>query len=431
MKFSLLVCLALLVDCAVVGPACAENSNVTVTVTGRGLSLDEAKTDAIRQALQQTISQLVVVDRVVSNNNLLRDKVMSTMNGYIERYTERNMRRVDGGFVVDTEITVSASRINNFVGVTTGGSGLLEGSSLQDEQSRRLAQQQANKLQVRARGEIFDRVLRGFPSADVNVHLVGYGLSDNDPNLLVVKLKIEYKDEFVRAMEGTLATLAFGSCEFPREGFGDVRNAWRFRDGCIRRHKLPAQRLTGKDPDFLCLTRPTAIRCYLLERGDYCASCLLKKFDDSINGMTYVIFGRFIDAFGRSAMAGNAQNCVTKFGILEERGKLGEYVAIQTNIIAAATPGYGGPLLGALDLDTRHVTIQIGTSSVKLEKANYFVAIPALVRRGGYIFGESSAISGQLWLTDLVPSSDHQRQDGCILLDEAIERQLLTRIGGK
>src|SRR5437773_2623277 len=77
-----------------------------VSVTGSGPTIDESKTDAIRQALQQTLKQLLVVDRAISGDRILRDKVMSTMNGYIESYKQKAVRKDTNGFSIDAEITV-------------------------------------------------------------------------------------------------------------------------------------------------------------------------------------------------------------------------------------------------------------------------------------------------------------------------------------
>ncbi|MGH9550251.1 MAG: hypothetical protein ACRD3W_12795, partial [Terriglobales bacterium] len=105
------------------GLEAAQTPNITVVVTGDGASIDEAKTDAIRQALQQSMRQLVIAERTIRGNSILRDKVMSTMNGYIDRFQQRDLKKIGSGYSVTAEITVSASRIENFLGVTTGGSG--------------------------------------------------------------------------------------------------------------------------------------------------------------------------------------------------------------------------------------------------------------------------------------------------------------------
>jgi hypothetical protein len=85
---------------AFLSDASAQSPNVTVFVTGSGPSIDDAKTDAIRQALQLTMRQLVIVDRVISGDTVVRDRVMSTMNGYIEQFTPKDIHRTNIGYAV-------------------------------------------------------------------------------------------------------------------------------------------------------------------------------------------------------------------------------------------------------------------------------------------------------------------------------------------
>ncbi len=148
----LLVCLCGFVI-AFHAAAFADRPNITVTVSGSGATVDDAKTDAIRHALQQALRQLMVVDRVIDGNDIIRDRIMSTMNGYIDAFRTKGIERAANGVVVEAEITVSPSRIENFIGIPIGGNGSIEGTQLFAEQDRRAAQALATKAQQIARGE--------------------------------------------------------------------------------------------------------------------------------------------------------------------------------------------------------------------------------------------------------------------------------------
>jgi hypothetical protein len=123
------------------------------------------------------MKQLVIVDRVISGDTLVRDRVMSTMNGYIEQFTQKEAHRTNTGYAVAADVTVSASRIENFIGLSVGSAGRVEGTTLLAEQNRRLAQLRAERLQAQARGEIFDRIFRGFPSQVAVVKVLHIGLA--------------------------------------------------------------------------------------------------------------------------------------------------------------------------------------------------------------------------------------------------------------
>jgi len=283
----------------------ASSPNVEVTVTGTGPTIDLAKSDAIRQALQLTIRQLIVVDREISGNTVLRDRVLSTMNGYIERFTIRDETKTSIGFSVTADITVSASRIENFIGIVTSEGGAIDGSSLLAEQSRRLAQAQADTLRRKARGEIFDNVLRPFPSKALTVRTLGISLSDKDPNELRIAVEVSSKPSFVAALEGTVKALSNIECVPVRRGDGYHRNlyyvadAFRAEKNCRSGNTLnTGAPITSQT--VVCFGHETTIQCYGLEPGDYCLSCNLDGFSSIENSNTVaakqlVVFGRFVE----------------------------------------------------------------------------------------------------------------------------------------
>jgi len=289
----------------------AESPNVTISVTGSGTSIDEAKLDAIRQALQQTMKQLVIVDRAISGNAILRDKVMSTMNGYIEKFQQKNIRRADNGYLIDADITVSASRIENFIGVTVGSGGAIEGTGLLAEQNRRQAQIYAEQLQAKARGEIFDRLFRGFPADVVDIKVRGMRLAASNLNTLEIDIEYSYKPAFIAALESTVKALALVKCT----GAGGMRNepggmaeVWKttrlagLTAGCQRDKPMTLFYSSAPEHSAVCLGFSSKIDCYALPPGDYCASCRLGSefslgwsppYIDYNTVPSLVVFGRF------------------------------------------------------------------------------------------------------------------------------------------
>jgi len=460
----------------------AQSPNVTVSVTGSGASIDEAKADTIRQALQQTMIQLVVVDRAISGNTILRDKIMSTMNGYIEKFQQREIKRSEKGYEFTAEITVSASRIENFIGITTGGAGPIEGESLLAEQNTRRAQIQGGQLQVQARGEIFDRMFRGFPSDAIDIKVLGMKLSEADLNILQIKIEYAYKPTFVAALEGTLHALALHNCirpsgnRNPKDGLKDLEEAviqasyeLVCRDG--QRPGPPvrdkAKKGIGKIYDAVCLGYPSIIKCFALPPGTYCASCRLEDFSASarprmVGGGIYfdtdtripnaltpspkglMLFGRFVDVAGQSA--NTTDNCLV-LGATLDRTQNKEQVLFQAFIEheredikreGKETSHSHRRLVAGFDFfNKKYATIEVNTSFVDLAKAKYFVAVPGLTSSPtsfGDLGKKSPTMSGlkrslfrPWWVTNLVPDTDRQAKEGCDLIDEAVQRQLLSR----
>lgn len=375
----------------------AQTENITVIVTGSGTSIDEAKTDAIRQALQRTMKQLVVVDRAIEGNQLLRDKVMSTMNGYIERFQEREIKRDGTNFTLTAEISVSASRIENFIGIITGVSGPIEGSRLLAERNQRIAQAEAQArtevLQKQARGEIFDRLFRGFPSDDIEVQTQSVRLSPADPNIVQIEIRYQYKAGFVSALEATLKALALFECKgvnFSTAFAYEVRlvfssnNMDHFANPSCpdALGKLPI----GSEVDAICVRLPTTVtKCYGLYPGNYCRSCRIDLFSSYKKGV--LILGKFTDAVGRDANA--RTRCL--FAIARREVTPSE-AASSTAYAEMFTETFfqwsGWPpnvftreartMAAGIDLRRQHAVIEFPASEIDLNRTESFVGIAAL-----------------------------------------------------
>ena len=132
--------------------------SVSVEVTGTGTSKWSAQSDAIRQALQQTLKQLVIADRAVSDNEVLKDQVISTLNGFVEKFEIINETSIEGGWELKCKITVSPSRIAAYV-----ATGKQSSASVQTDGNTMLAAVSAAQEQRKANTALALRVLDGFP----------------------------------------------------------------------------------------------------------------------------------------------------------------------------------------------------------------------------------------------------------------------------
>jgi len=178
-----------------------ESGRAVVTVTGYGATPSEARNDAVRQAVQKTMQQLIVVDRVIKNDEIVRDKIMSTMNGYVEGFKELSMRQDGQQTVLEAEVTVSPTKIENFIGQSAGNSATIDGGTLQQESERELSQR-------KVRGELFDRLFKGFPSEVLKPRLTRIVPSDRDPSRFVVTIEVSYSPAWVNALRTGMKGIA-------------------------------------------------------------------------------------------------------------------------------------------------------------------------------------------------------------------------------
>jgi hypothetical protein len=255
------VLIVLLFPCS----ATAQSTNKVVTVTGLGSTPNEARNDAVRQALQETMQQLIVVDRAIKDDQITRDKIMSTMNGYIENFRELSVQKEGQQIAVKAEITVSPSRIENFIGTSIGGGGSISGAAMSAESQREIAQRQA-------RGEIFDRLFRGFPSEVMEVKLEKIKPNDKDPEIYDLDVTTSFSKSWIDALKTGLSALRIGSINIPSRNFSyrvsrtqiDLMDTYKFNNDNIMRIKG-----AWRKEDVVCLAENNNVECSVLPMGSY------------------------------------------------------------------------------------------------------------------------------------------------------------------
>jgi hypothetical protein len=371
----------------------AESPDITVRVTGRGQTPSAAKADAVRNALQYTLKQLVVADRQISGDAVVRDRVFSTVNGYIEAYQEISSSVRDGQHEIEAQVIVSASRIENFLGLVAGGGGEIKGTLLSRELQRSGAEASVALLQKKARGEIFDRSLETFPWSAFQIELQRVDVrKDGGSDKLILTFRQRYDPAFVATFFETSAALAAAKCR-PTE---DVTSDRVLKD-CIREHNFQA------DPGtVVCFVTNQKKQCLLLEEGDYCDRCN----EVNIEGM---LFGRFIDQVGANAT--RATECLAL--------ETGKWTGTSGYRLFERTRIGGGGLRIEINADeVSEFAVSIDPSNVDVDRAAYFVGAIGLPMR-------TKRENGKL-ITRSLANPDDNPQDACQLVDEAVQRQMVT-----
>jgi uncharacterized protein len=365
---------------------------VTVQVTGSGPTIEEARTDAIRQALQQTITQLIVVDRAIKNDRIVRDNILSTMNGYIEKFQPGKIEKANTGFVVTASITVSASRIENFIGVSAGSGTSIDAPSLLAESNRELAQR-------KARGEILDRVLQGFPVSGSDIKITGIKPADTDPTMLAVDFALTYNPTFLKALSETLRVLSSAACDVESDkAYKAVQQPAPWLIPCSPGSADPI-RMWGQPKICVFYTSRTA--CFALNPGDYCTKCIREQTPGA--WQLRVAYG-FING-GNSELKDEAKCRVADV--------LGLYPSVGLRTKTLIRPA-SEAFVAALDVSAVRGRFLVPKSSVNLETVKYAVAAPG--------FAQVHFGSGFISFFDILNNASNSRSDLCSVLDPAIER---------
>lgn len=92
-----------------------ELSDVTLIVTGQGVTQEKATTSALRSALEQTYGALVSSNTQILNDSLLRDEIVSITTGFVKKYDYQSVTQVDNLFYVVLEAVVSPQNLISYV----------------------------------------------------------------------------------------------------------------------------------------------------------------------------------------------------------------------------------------------------------------------------------------------------------------------------
>jgi hypothetical protein len=92
-----------------------EDKTVTLTVSGTGKTLEEAKTNALRSAIEQAFGTFISSKTEILNDNLVKDEIVSVANGNVQKYDIVSQVEVpDIGYAITLSATVSILRLTSF-----------------------------------------------------------------------------------------------------------------------------------------------------------------------------------------------------------------------------------------------------------------------------------------------------------------------------
>lgn len=93
----------------------AQPSEVTLVVTGEGLTREAATTNALRSAIEQTYGVFVSANTEILNDELVRDEIATISSGNIQKYNEiACIDLPNGNKEVTLQATVSVSKLVSY-----------------------------------------------------------------------------------------------------------------------------------------------------------------------------------------------------------------------------------------------------------------------------------------------------------------------------
>ena len=93
-----------------------EDKTVTLVVTGQGKTLEEAKQNALRSAIEQAFGTFISSKSEILNDNLVKDEIVSVANGNIQKFEIISEIQIpEVGYATSLKATVSVTKLTSFV----------------------------------------------------------------------------------------------------------------------------------------------------------------------------------------------------------------------------------------------------------------------------------------------------------------------------
>ena len=195
-----------------------------IEVAGEGRTTEEARTAALRTAVEQAIGSIMSSETEVQNGRLVRDEIISYASGFVDRYEIVVQEPSQLGARIIMKVWVRRSALSNRLLNRSEKSGEIDGP--------RASVQLSTINQERAQGDrLVQTVLNDFPKRAFDIELKGTALKySNRQGMLDVPLKITWNQDYLKslwtALEATSqrssnpqATIVVGSGGWFR-GFG-------------------------------------------------------------------------------------------------------------------------------------------------------------------------------------------------------------------
>ena len=94
----------------------SDNNSVTLMVSGTGKTLEEAKLNALRSAIEQAFGAFISSKTEILNDSIVKDEVVSVTNGNIQKYDVISQVEIpDNGYAITLKAIVSIEKLTSFV----------------------------------------------------------------------------------------------------------------------------------------------------------------------------------------------------------------------------------------------------------------------------------------------------------------------------
>lgn len=127
-----------------------------ITVTGEGPTVESAKYNAFNKAVEQQIGIVIMSNRSIRNNAMIKNEILAHSAGYVDNYKIKHSEYMNGMYFVVVDVVVSSSKIAERVLNAGEGTSNVDGNRLSTQYKTYLDNRQSSV-------EFLDSVLADFP----------------------------------------------------------------------------------------------------------------------------------------------------------------------------------------------------------------------------------------------------------------------------
>jgi hypothetical protein len=142
---------------------------VSLTVTGVGVSKDDAEKDAYRNAIRRVVGAFVDAETIVANDEVIRDQVITLSSAYVEQAATRSVVQENGLFTVTVDARVRVTKVLDALKQHNVTFVSIDPSAAQAAIAKALTLDD----QAKGREELLARALRTYPEGCIRVSIEG------------------------------------------------------------------------------------------------------------------------------------------------------------------------------------------------------------------------------------------------------------------
>lgn len=160
-----------------------------IRATGIGSTVEEAKGNAFRQAIENRVGVLVLAEREIQSYRVLRNEILAYSAGYVDDYTIVAQEQMGKKWAVTADVWVSSSKLTSRIISSDTTNGKIDGKRVSDSLNSFVKQKKNEDMLV-------SKILEGFPESALIVKLKDTELKfDEDRN---AKVKINFETSWNR-----------------------------------------------------------------------------------------------------------------------------------------------------------------------------------------------------------------------------------------